>query len=263
MGVWLLFLVHREYLLWRSNKTIESDKRAYQALWNTIISQPDGLREISDLQAAVDCLGEGVVAVRRKSESAAVAHMLAGRRRSEPATLTHTLQTARCGGKYFYWSSVNPWERLVQVNARDEIENEVWPFIPGRRQLEEGTVRSIDQLYMQAVIVEPIFQQKVKELAAASNGQFQAKISQDVNLKMWTALFFKVLVCVQWCACCILVSSFSRPYFGSTGKSRGAKNMCEEMNTLHLSRSLSLTHTHTNTHTHCRISFTPFGVTKK
>eukprot|EP00001_Collodictyon_triciliatum_P054233 09673_1 len=27
MGVWLLFLVHRQYLLWRSNKTIESDKR--------------------------------------------------------------------------------------------------------------------------------------------------------------------------------------------------------------------------------------------
>jgi hypothetical protein len=200
MGVWLTFLVHRQYLLWRSNKTIESDKRAYQALWNAIISQPDGPREIDDLQAAVDCLGEGVVAGRRRSEPAALAHTLAGRRRSEPAALTHTLQTARCGGICSSWSSVKPWERLVQVNARDEIENEVWPFIPGRRQLEEATVRSIDQLYMQAVIVEPIFQEKVKELAAASNGQFQAKISQDINVKMWTALFFKV--CVQWCACC-------------------------------------------------------------
>ncbi len=176
MGLWLLFLVHRQYLLWRSNKTIESDKRAYQALWNAIISQPDGPREISDLKAAVDCLGEGVVA---------------GRRRSESAALTHTLQTARSGGKCFCWSSVKPWERLVQVNAKDEIENEVWPFKPGR-QLEEATVRSVDQLYMQAVIVEPIFQEKVKDLAAASNGQFQAKISQDVNLKMWTGLFFKV-----------------------------------------------------------------------
>ena len=133
---------------------------------------------------------------------------MAGRRRSESAALTHTLQTARSGGQCFCWSSVKPWERLVQVNAKNEIENEVWPFVPGRRQLEEATVRSIDQLYMQAVIVEPIFQEKVKELAAASNGQFQAKISQDVNLKMWTGLFFKVRVSVCWCACCVLVCSF-------------------------------------------------------
>jgi hypothetical protein len=194
LGVWIYFFVHRQYLLWRSNKTIESDKRTYQALWDAIISKPDGPQEISDLQAAVDCLGEGVTA---------------GRKRSEPAVLSHTLQPARFGGKCSCWSSVKPWERLVQVNAKNEIENEVWPFIPGCRQLEEGTVRSIDQLYMQAVIVEPIFQEKVKELAAASNGQFQAKIGQDVNLKMWTGLFFKVRVSVCWCACCVLVCSFS------------------------------------------------------
>jgi hypothetical protein len=173
MGVWLTFLVHRQYLLWRSNKTIESDKRAYQALWDTIISKPGGPQEISDLQAAVDCLREGVM---------------------------EGMQTASFGGKCSRWSSVQPRERPVQLNAKDESENEVWPFIPGRRQLEEATVRSIDQLYIQAVILEPIFQEKVKELAAASNGQFQAKISQDINVKMWTALFFKV--CVQWCACC-------------------------------------------------------------
>jgi hypothetical protein len=179
MGVWIYFFVHRQYLLWRSNKTIESDERAYQALWDAIISKPDGPQEISNLQAAVDCLGEVVAA---------------GRQRSEPAALSHTCSC---------WSSVKSWERLVQVNAKNEIENEVWPFVPGRRQLEEATVRSIDQLYMQAVIVEPIFQEKVKELAAASNGQFQAKISQDVNLKMWTGLFFKVRVSVCWCACCV------------------------------------------------------------
>ena len=120
------------------------------------------------------------------------------------------MQTASFGGKCSRWSSVQPWERPVQLNAKDESENEVWPFIPGRRQLEEATVRSIDQLYMQAVIVEPIFQGKIKELASASNGQFQAKMSQHVNLKMWTGLFFKVRVSVCWRACCVLVCSFSR-----------------------------------------------------
>ena len=166
MGVWVLFFVHRQYLLWRSNKTIESDRRAYQALWDTIISKPDGPQEISDLQTAVDCLGEGVMA---------------------------GMHTASFGGKCSRWSSVQPWERPVQLNAKDESENEVWPFIPGRRrQLEEATVRSIDQLYMQAVIIEPIFQDKIKELAAASNGQFQTKFSQDVNFKSWTGHFFQV-----------------------------------------------------------------------
>jgi hypothetical protein len=164
MGVWVLFFVHRQYLLWRSNKTIESDKRAYQALWDTIISKPDGPQEISDLQAAVDFLGEGVMA---------------------------GMQTASFGAKCSRWSSVQPWERPVQLNAKDESENEVWPFIPGR-QLEEATVRSIDQLYMKAVIIEPIFQDKIKELAAASNGQFQTKFSQDVNFKSWTGHFFQV-----------------------------------------------------------------------
>jgi hypothetical protein len=168
MGVWLLFLVHRQYLLWRSHKTIESDKRAYQALWDTIISKPDGPQEISDLQAAVDCLGEGVMA---------------------------GMQTASFGGKCSRWSSVQPWERPVQLNAKDEThesENEVWPFIPGHRQLEEATVRSIDQLYMQAVILEPIFKDKIKTLAAGSSGQFQTKFSQDVNFKSWTGQFFQV-----------------------------------------------------------------------
>ena len=102
------------------------------------------------------------------------------------------MQTASFGGKCSRWSSVQPWERPVQLNAKDESENEVWPFIPGRRQLEEATVRSIDQLYMQAVILEPIFQDKIKELAAASNGQFQTKFRQDVNFRSWTGHFFQV-----------------------------------------------------------------------
>jgi hypothetical protein len=165
MALWIFFSVHRQYLLWRSNKSIESDKRAYQALWDTIISKPDGAREISDLQAAVDCLGDGVVA---------------------------GMQKASFGGKCSCWSSVQPWERPVQVNAKDESENEVWPFIPGRGHLEEATVSSIDQLYMQAVILEPIFQEKIKELAAASNGQFQTKVNPDVNFKSWIGLFFQV-----------------------------------------------------------------------
>jgi hypothetical protein len=45
---------------------------------------------------------------------------------------------------------------------------------------------------MQAVILEPIFQEKIKELAAASNGQFQTKVSPDVNFKSWIGLFFQV-----------------------------------------------------------------------
>ena len=137
----------------------------YQALWDTIISEPDGPREISDIQTAVDCLGEDIVA---------------------------GLQTASFWGKCSCSSSVHPWERAVQVTPKDESENEVWPFIPGRRQLEEATVRSIDQLYMQAVIIEPIFQDKIKTLAAASSGQFQTKFSQDVNFKSWTGQFFQV-----------------------------------------------------------------------
>ena len=80
----------------------------------------------------------------------------------------------------------------MQVTPKNESENEVWPFIPGRNQLQEATVMSIDQLYMQAVILEPIFQDKIKGLGAASNGQFQTKISQNVNLKAWTGLFFQV-----------------------------------------------------------------------
>jgi hypothetical protein len=114
------------------------------------------------------------------------------------------MQKASFGGKCSCWSSVQPWERPVQVNAKDESENEVWPFIPGRGHLEEATVRSIDQLYMQAVILEPIFQEKIKDLAAASNGQFQTKVSPDVKFKSWIGLFFQVLVCVGvhvafWC----------------------------------------------------------------
>jgi hypothetical protein len=183
MAIWIFFFAHRQYLLWRSNKTIESDKRAYQALWDTIVSKPDGPREISDLQAAVDCLGEGIVA---------------------------GLQTARCS-----CSSSVSCERPVQVNAKDESdnsqdesENEVWPFIPGHRELQEAPVMSIDQLYMQAVILEPIFLDKIKDLAAASNGQFQTKLSQDVNFKSWTDLFFQVFVCGA-CVCvlvCVLRS---------------------------------------------------------
>jgi hypothetical protein len=174
MAAWIFFVVHRQYLLWRSNKTIESDKRAYQDLWDTIISKPDGPKEISDIQVAVDCLGEAVR--RRKDEG----------RENESAR--ERQRHAGC----LVSSSVQPWERPVQVNAKDESENEVWPFIPGRRQLEEAAVMSVDQLYMQAVILEPIFQDKIKELAAASNGQFQTKLSQNVNLKAWTGLFFQV-----------------------------------------------------------------------
>jgi hypothetical protein len=168
MVLWFWFFAHRQWLLWRSNKIIELDKRAYEGVWDSITSKPAGQQDLADLSSMIEEL------VRSSSETSL------HRRHERERTCLQSLVTL--------FSSRGAEKHPTQINVEHEIEN--WPFVPG--QLTRSIIfDSIDQLYMQAVILEPLFHEKITKLAATVNGTFLTKISNNSRSMLWTDLFFQ------------------------------------------------------------------------
>jgi hypothetical protein len=168
MVLWVWFFAHRQWLLWSSKKIIELDKRTYEGVWDSITSKPSGQQDLADLSSRIEEL------VRSSSETGL--HRRHERERTcyqSPVTLF----SSRGGEKH-----------PRQINVEHEIEN--WPFVP--RQLTRSIIfDSIDQLYMQAVILEPIFLEKITKLAATVKGTFLTKISNNARRMSWAEQFLQ------------------------------------------------------------------------
>jgi hypothetical protein len=168
MVLWVWFFAHRQWLLWRSNKIIELDKRTYEGVWDSITSKPAGQKDLADLSSRIEEL------VRSSSET--VLH----RRHERERTCLQSLVTL--------FSNRGAEKHPAQINVEHEVEN--WPFVP--RQLKRSIMfDSIDQLYMQAVILEPLFHEKITKLAATVNGTFLTKFSNNSRSMLWTDLLFQ------------------------------------------------------------------------
>jgi hypothetical protein len=173
MILWVWFFAHRPWLIWRSNRTIELDKRTYGGVWDSITSKPSGKQDLADLS----CMIEEVM--RSSSETG-----LHRRHEKERTCLLQSLVTL--------FSSRGPGKHPTQINVEHEIENR--PFVPCRQLTRSIVLDSIDQLYMQAVILEPLFLEKITKLAATANGFFLTKISNNAQSMSWserTDLFFQ------------------------------------------------------------------------
>jgi hypothetical protein len=173
MVLWVWFFAHRQWLIWRSNKTIELDKRTYEGLWDSITSILSGQQDLADLS----CMIEEVV--RSSSET--------GLHRRHEKERTCSLQSL-----VPLFSSRGAGKHPTQINVEHEVEN--WPFVPSRQLTRSIMLDSIDQLYMQAVILEPLFLERITKLAATANGFFLAKISNNAQSMSWTErtdLFFQ------------------------------------------------------------------------
>jgi hypothetical protein len=173
MVLWVWFFAHRQWLIWRSNKTIELDKRAYEGVWDSITSKPSGQQDLEDLSCMIEEL------MRSSSET--------GLHRRHEKERTCSLQSL-----VPLFSSRGAGKHPTQINVEHEVEN--LPFVPCRQLTRSITLDSIDQLYMQAVILEPLFLEKITKLAATANGFFLAKISNNAQSMSWaerTDLFFQ------------------------------------------------------------------------
>jgi len=142
LAAWLYFTVGRAILIRRAFNNVKSELLKYNDLWASLSSEQSRL--------TLQRIGETVSQLRVSSKPVqSRAHDPDSPLEASSSPLAWMLQRSQ-GGSF-------------SLHAPSKS---VWPLSKDPR------VVSLDQLYAQAVFVDPIFRQKVQELAAESRGLF-------------------------------------------------------------------------------------------
>ncbi|EKX49659.1 hypothetical protein GUITHDRAFT_104621 [Guillardia theta CCMP2712] len=143
---WLLFYVWRQYLLFQSFKKIERDIQQYHQLWKEVARDPVNLAELNDIVAKIEVQASVVQHLPRSST--------AGSLRRTPIGL----ENSRRGGTSQRRPSLI--QRGSNLSSIIEVTRTV-TFVPWHLKID-----SLEQLYAQALVIQPVFFEKMKELGS-------------------------------------------------------------------------------------------------
>ena len=159
MAFWLVFLMSRQLLLRRTLNTIRPDTDLYEMAWQTVAEQPEQLAACLQLDAITQQFDRKNRAQQRMptrtSEANTPPSSFTSLDTASSSTLTQSFMPSHCD--------------LAAVAGRQWI-----PMLLRRSTSPNQMQRisSLDQLYIQAAVLEPLFLNKVRDIAHASSGMF-------------------------------------------------------------------------------------------
>ncbi len=169
--LWLLHQLKRKHVLRQSSNLITDDMSAYNTLWRSLQSA----EVVQDLLR----LEESVIEVQEHSSSK---HMRYQRQRY---LTTEEIRAKDISQRRRF--TIFP----VTVSAAGQGQEAGLGFVPekllgqpeDRRTLlgKEDSIQSLDLLYAQAMMLNPIFQNKVQQIALASSGFFLVALNSERN----------------------------------------------------------------------------------
>ncbi|EKX49398.1 hypothetical protein GUITHDRAFT_104927 [Guillardia theta CCMP2712] len=142
MTVWLYFIIGRRVHLLHASRNIKAERQQYDELWSKLSASEDTQRLLDRIKNASKLHSTESIAQRRLNDSA-----------DSPRATSDLLDWVMKGSHEHSFSNIVPSKTMWQES-------------------EEPRVTSLDQLYMQAVFIHPIFLKKVQDLAATSRGLF-------------------------------------------------------------------------------------------
>ena len=171
---WMMFMTMRQLVLHRSWKSIEGDQEKYEIVWEALANDPASVQPIADLQVESDNL---------------VSRYLAPNHTFKFLTwLQRPLQHVVVPDQSLSQLSFLP-EKFMQAFPHNRtsflLQNLLQPkntffhsLVGAQEDKLPWTVQSLDQLYMHAAILFPIFQRRVQTLAASASGLFLARATE-------------------------------------------------------------------------------------
>jgi hypothetical protein len=158
MQVWLTFMVSRHLVLRQAAKSISADMACYDAEWSklsTIVDQSSSLRDIEDVTARLNA-----IKIRPMQ-------LLA------PPPKPRTVSASA--------SSSIPPPAFLPIDSDDQL---AWirsliglmGNLTSGASTAEKLCSSVDTLFMQSHMIQPIFHAKVQQIAIAAPGKFFARV---------------------------------------------------------------------------------------
>jgi len=159
-GLWAFVMSIRQWVMHKTQKFIARDTEIYERVWNNILSTEGNDAALAHLAAAtaglVECSPERPVQLHLTNEELLILPMLARKHPTYDGTLGTLYGQVSEGLKGQH--DGDRWRELLH-DALSSFET-------------HHSIQSLDLLYAQAMILNPILQTKVQQIALASSGQF-------------------------------------------------------------------------------------------
>jgi hypothetical protein len=161
-GCWLIYVSMRQYVLLQAAKFITEDMSAYNKVWESLQTEEVG----QDLHR----LAESVIATQAVSIHKQTRHLRQRYLSSEEMLQKISIMTSAAVGQG-QGGGLGFVSEVLLGQPKDERTCLGMP----------SSILSLDLLYAQAMLINPIFQTKVQQIALASSGLFLVTLGSDRN----------------------------------------------------------------------------------
>jgi hypothetical protein len=162
LALWLIYVSMRQYVLLQTINFITDDMSAYNKVWESLHSEEVG----QDLLR----LAESVIAMQEASNHKQTRHQRQRYLTSEEMLQKISLMTSAAVGQGL-GGGLGFVSEVLLGQPKDERTCLGTP----------SSILSLDLLYAQAMLLNPIFQKKVQQIALASSGFFLVTLSSERN----------------------------------------------------------------------------------